>query len=512
MFNSYINSAEEIFIVGNKKIIGYSLQKNSGKTDVRLHVVDENNNISDPIEISRSRILNVLEIADYVNLDERRGINSLKKILHARWFSLPRITECTNIGFQRNKDNRIISYMGARCFDKNGNSILKDEFASLPQHKGNVTAVVSIINQYMRKNIKRQIILAHTLSGALCGLLGKNIILSLIGQSSRGKTSILKLGASFFSQPDYNGTVFKWSATQNALVKRLDGLSGVSVLIDDTQLSKIKQFAPIIYSFENGQSIDRLVKGNQLCESYKWSVSIGITAERSLLDTFNDLGAVARIIEMTAYADDLFDDVGEVGGIQNLYKNNYGVVGTAFVKYLLSCYGKEEIEKRVNQEGQRLCKTYRERIADNNILKRHMEGDIAILVTAAALANNCLGFSFQIPLLRSALLALCEENYRTFEQNQFEYMVAHTIYNDILAIGRECVPQYERNNTIVIPSNIMKAILIKYAAQLKVKSARIKEELATQGLLSERSGTYCWNHTFNGMDVTGYEIMIKEEK
>nr|WP_308624605.1 DUF927 domain-containing protein [uncultured Eisenbergiella sp.] len=512
MFNSYINSAEKIYEVGNKKIIAYSVQKNSGKTDVRLHVVDENDNISAPIEISRSKIFNVLEIVNYVNLDERRGINALKKIINARWFSFPRIAECTNVGFQRNKDNEILSYMGARCFDNMGGKLFKDEFSLLPKCKGNVTAVVSIINQFMKKKIKRQIILAHALSGALCGLIGKNIILSLIGQSSRGKTSILKLGASFFSQTDYNGTIFKWSATQNALVKRMDGLSGVNVLVDDTQLSKIKQFAPIIYSFENGQSIDRLVKGNELCESYHWSVSIGITAERSLLDTFNDLGAVARIIELTGYKDDLFDDVEEVDAIQNLYKNNYGVVGTTFVKYLLSCYGKENIENRINKEGQRLCKTYQERIADNNILKRHLQGDIAILVTTAALANNCLGFSFQIPLLRSALLALCEENYRTFEQNQFEYIVSHTIYQDILSIGRECVPEYERNNTIIIPSNIMKTILLKYAALLKVKSARIKEELATQGLLSERNGTYCWNHTFNGSDVTGYEIIIKEEK
>lgn len=510
MFEQYIKSATVLLRYGvNAMIIGFLIKTQEGMLIARLHNVDEKGNISHPCEITRSKIDEGRKIMDYAPINKKEW-RTLKDNLQSCWFSLAQIEEAKGVGFIRNSDNAIISYQGSKCFGFEGERLIKDEFAELPLCKGNIENLVDRLNPYMKKNIKRQIVLVHALAGAICGGINRNIILAVCGESSTGKTTLQKMGASFFAQKDYSKTFLKWSATQNALVKRLDGLSGVNVLIDDTQLSKTKEFAPIIYSFENGRSIDRLIKSNEICSSFYWSVSIGITAEKSLLDTFKDLGAVARMIEMQVYKTDLFDDETEVSEIDKMLSNNYGILGTTFVKYLLTNCGMEKIERLVKQEGQKLCKIFKERIGDNHILKRHLEGDIAIMITTARLANNYFGFEFQIPHLYSALLGLCEENIRTFESNQFENIVADIIYTDIVATTREKYPQNEVDGKIIVPSSIMKYLLLKYVNEFKVKATHIKCELARQNLLSERKGVYCWNHTIQGQDVTGYEIILKE--
>ena len=509
---TYISNARKIYQAINAQIIAYSIRKSTGKTYVRLHVVDNNNNLSEPIELSRSQLdSNISVLMDYINID-KRNLRELKNMLKAEWFSFPTITEYKNLGFQRDNNNKITGYMGAKCYDCKGNELSQDLFSNLPICKGNLTELVTYLNKYMTSNIKRQIVLAHALSGSICGIVDRNIILSLVGESSTGKTTLQKLGVSFFAQSDYNGTVLKWSSTENALIKRLDGLSGVNVLIDDTQLSKTKQFAPIIYSFENGQSIDRLVKGNELAKRYHWSVSIGITAEKSLLDTFSDLGAVARMIEIPVYKKDLFNDEKEVGEIQKLYNNSYGIIGTAFVQKLLCHFTTDEIKNILITEGEQLCQDYSDRVSDNNILKRHLEGDVAIILLTAKYANEYLHFSFDINKLKSALLDICEENQRTFDENKFENIIADSVYTEILAETKKAYPKNERNGRIVVPCDLMKTFLLQYSEELHVKSAKIKSELARQGLLAERNGTYCWNHTIDGSNVTGYELIIKQEK
>lgn len=507
----YIDSAEIIYNTPNAKVIALGIKKSTGKTNVRLHVVSENGSLSEPLEFSKSQLnKQINRLYDYLNVDHW-DLRKIYNYLDEKWYKIPCIEQCDNIGYQRNKDNLITAFMGAKCYNKQGHSILKDEFSSLPKAKDNFNDAVAFLNQYMYGKVKRQIVLAHSLAGALCGMINRNIILALVGTSSTGKTSIQNLGISFFAPHDYSGTVLKWSATQNALIKRMDGLSGVNVLIDDTQLSKIKEFAPIIYSLENGQSIDRLQKGNELCDRYNWSVSIGITAENSLLDTFHDLGAIARMIELPVYNDDLFDNEKQVSDVQHFYKNYYGIIGSSFVQHLLSNYNEESLLEFVNNIGKSMCQTYENRTYDNNVITRHLEGDIAILVASATLANQFMGFAFDIDTLHSSLYQICDENYRSFDENKFEKKVSTDVYDKLIKKVQTYFPDYHKTTHVIVPSAIMKEVLLEYSQSLKVTSASIKRELARQNLLAEKNGTYCWNHTINGKDVTGYKLIIADK-
>ena len=66
---TYISNARKIYQAINAQIIAYSIRKSTGKTYVRLHVVDNNNNLSEPIELSRSQLdSNISVLMDYINI------------------------------------------------------------------------------------------------------------------------------------------------------------------------------------------------------------------------------------------------------------------------------------------------------------------------------------------------------------------------------------------------------------------------------------------------------------
>lgn len=509
---NYIANAKKIYSENNEIIISYVTKYDDGSSKVRLHVYSTVDDISKPIEIQMSRLGDdIKKLRDFIYIKDYSNICSIKRTIDAYFPNMPVIRCYKNIGYQRDTNGNIISYNGARCYDNAGNETVKDMFAGLPKCNGDFKKVVEQLNPYMEKNVKRQIVLLHALSGAICGLVKHNNILVLIGESSKGKTTAMKMGASFFSQPDCEKTVLKWSATQNALVKRMDGLSGVNVLIDDTQLSKMRSFQNIIYSFEAGESYDRLEKGSKLGEKYHWYVSMGITAEQSLVDTFEDKGAVGRMIEMTIRGNDLFDDTKEVDAIQKLYTDNYGIVGTAFIQKILEKYDESKITRMVEEEGKAAITKYKDDIKDDTVLARHMEGDVAVMTATARIANENLGFEFQIQEIQDALVGLCAENRRTFDQNKLGGQDVKDIYKDILASAKKQGPQYERNGRIIVPSSLMKNCISKYISKLNVKAAWIKRELVSQGYLAERNGANCWSHTIDGKSLSGYELIIKED-
>lgn len=507
----YINKAKKIYSKNNENVIGYITKYGDGSSKIRLHVCNPAGDISAPIELRISEIgTDIKKLVNYMYLD----CTEIRKIRTQIAVSLPDfpVIRCyKNIGYQRDKGENIILYNGARCYDTEGREVMKDVFASLPRCSGDFKEVVAQINPYMKENVKRQIVLLHALSGAICGLVKRNIILALIGESSKGKTTAMKMGASFFGQPDCEKIALKWSATQNALVKRMDGLSGVTVLIDDTQLSKLNSFQNIIYSFEGGESFDRLEKGSKLGEKCHWYVSIGITAERSLVDTFQDKGAIGRIIEMTIQDNDLFNDAEEVDDIKKLYNDHYGVVGTEFIRKILEKHNESEIKKMVEKEGKEAVEKYKGNVVGDTVLARHLKGDIAIMTATAKLANEYLGFEFQVSSIQSALLEVCTENGRTFEQNKLGEQNITEIYKDMLVSAKKQYPQYMKNGIIIIPSPLMKDCLNKYISKFKVKAAWIKEKLAIHGYLVEHNGVYCKSHTIDGKSMNGYELIVKED-
>lgn len=215
---NYIKNAKKIYSQNGQNVIAYVTKYADGSSKVRLYVYSTVEDISAPIEMQNSNLgSDIKKLQDFVYLKDYRDIRKIRMDIATYFYNIPIIRCYKNIGFQRDANGNIISYNGARCYDNSGKEIAKDMFASLPKYHGNVENIIDQLNSYMQKNVKRQIVLLHALSGAVCGLVKRNNILVLVGESSKGKTTAMRMGSSFFGQPDCEKTVLKWSATQNAL-------------------------------------------------------------------------------------------------------------------------------------------------------------------------------------------------------------------------------------------------------------------------------------------------------
>lgn len=285
----------------------------------------------------------------------------------------------STLGWQPDK-NQVCRYASSQLLDSNGNVLFDKLGRQHPKMAGVEKDWCSLLNEWSRGHIKRQTVLAVSLAAPLAGLMKKNLLVALIGNSSTGKTTAAKLALSLFAPPDYDHTSLTFNATENALMERLNGNEGVPVLIDDTSLSNTDDFTSMIYSLANG--ISRLRYGQK---SKHWHTSTLITAERSLLDNRrkNIDGVLARIIEMPVSGGDLFHSRGDARNIQRFYNGCHGVVGTKFVRLLLRSE-MPDIDRRYEDW---ICRLEKQNPDSDNLVCRQIE-QISLVSLAAELAQE----------------------------------------------------------------------------------------------------------------------------
>ena len=299
---------------------------------------------------------------------------------------LPKIT---TLGWQ-SEENRYCRYAGAQLYSQNGQVLFHELAPDFPKMNGLETNYREtwdqLLNNWAQNHIERQTVLAVGLAAPLAGLMKKNILVALIGDSSTGKTSAASLATSFFQTPQNNLT---FNATQNALVEQLYGNQGVPILIDDTSLIKNIDINNLIYSLANG--VPRL-RFRHIRHKHEdcWLTSIFITAEKSILDnSCDDLnGVVGRVIEIPIFKNILFDNSLQAQAIKEFYNTFNGVIGARFVQHLL----KKEMHNIKKQYSNIIEKLNQENIGGNNILFRQIE-KIALVGLAANIANK-IGLHF----------------------------------------------------------------------------------------------------------------------
>lgn len=132
--------------------------------------------------------------------------------------------------------------------------------------------------------------------------LTSGFIVDFSGQTSRGKTSILRLAASVWGRPDQSGLLRSWDATTNYLEAYAAQLQNLPVLLDDTKQSKRKgQIAGVLYSHSYGQSKGRARPGRgaqsvDTRNSLRWLSILISTGEARITSYSEDEGARARCL------------------------------------------------------------------------------------------------------------------------------------------------------------------------------------------------------------------------
>ncbi len=124
-----------------------------------------------------------------------------------------------------------------------------------------------------------------------------SVMVHIYGDSSKGKTTFLKLACSCWGNPNEAPLFSSWIATNNAMMATLKDNYGVSIAFDEAS-TKRSDFTGLIYGIANGTGKLRCDKNANLKTTDHWCTTIISSGEVSLLDSsVKNNGLAVRCLE-----------------------------------------------------------------------------------------------------------------------------------------------------------------------------------------------------------------------
>lgn len=241
-------------------------------------------------------------------------------------------------------------------------------------------------------------------------------IVSLWGETGKGKTVALMLSASVWAYPGENAYLTDPKSTPTALELRLDFLNNLPMLIDDMAQVKEKyhgNYSELVYYLCSGTGKDRANANLGLRAKTTWRNCILTNGEHSLVSETMQGGAVNRIIDIEMEEGLLFPDGNKVAEI---LKENYGFAGQEFIEVIKSI-GIEKIREIQQDFAQKI----RDVAKASNIEKEQKQIlPMSIILTADKLATEYI-FKDDIYLNLESCVAILKsvgevsENDRAYE-------------------------------------------------------------------------------------------------
>lgn len=316
--------------------------------------------------------------------------------------------------------------------------------------------LVKEIRQYNKLSLN--IYLAASLASVLVDPLNAlPFIVSLWGESGKGKTVALMLAASVWANPgEKAGYLTDPKSTPTALELRLDFLNNLPMMIDD--MAQVKEryhgnFSELVYYLCSGKGKDRANASLGLNKSTTWRNCILTNGEHSLVTETMQGGAVNRIIDVEMEDGYLFPDGNKVA---ETLKENYGFAGQEFIKVIKNL-GFDKIREIQQDFAQKI----RDIAKASNIEKEQKQIlPMSIILTADKLATEYI-FKDDIYLnLQTCIDTLksvgeVSENERAYEFIMSEVSVHMNNFKpDVMSIYHgECWGKIE-DNYVYIYTNV----------------------------------------------------------
>ena len=504
----YIEVQKKILEIKKDSVYVVASKVENKKQDqtIRLHIL-EGDKITHPFEFPMSKLeSNIKKLKDYGYPLNGVQITEAISTLREKYHGLPMTQRIHNLGWQ-SRNGEIIGYLGEVMIDMEGKEVASDPFSTLPTSKGDID--VNLLSTWLADNVKRQITFISQLAGVIACILNKNIVISLCGKSSTGKTTVAKLAQSAFASENYEKTNLTFSGTENGLLKQMEGMRGTGVMIDDTSLSNIKDFTGLIYKLAMGSDKARLSsKDYQVIEREKWSTSIMLTAETSILGRCNpDLeGAFGRMIEIKVKDNELFNSAEECNRIQHYYRNNYGLLAPLFVKYIIQKVGVVNIQTLYTEELTRIQK----RASKGGVVQRLCES-FAILTLTAKFLEEILNIRFHTDAMEEFLILGAEEQIGIARGQQTVTIVKQEVYSEIKerAIQKETletkvvkIEEEQGKVVFLIKSTLFRKMVKEMAYKYDISVKEINRIFKEEGL-QKRFENFEYTKNHNGTRVVG---------
>lgn len=487
--------------------------------NLRLHV--ENNGKLDPplefpVDDMRTKItkiknysanFNGIEIGEII-----AGVNNFMKMS-----PIPTLDAVDKIGWQCDPSDSVICWKSATGIDLKGNPLPKDIFAPYPSYNGDLQDNITFVADYISKHgAVAQSILLYGFSAVLAGYFHKNLLLSLSGKSSRGKTTISKLIISLFAEPENDKLSKTFNVTLNKMAESLNGINGAAVLIDDLSLAPSaikKDIDGMVYVLESGKEKERMRTKSFDRDPAKWSTSIIFSAEEPILGLCNpdQEGAVGRLMELDISPDDLFTDATEANEIADLSHKHYGLLADEFIKRLITSNTLDNLSNLYDQEEMRVKANYSDvmaRVAQN----------VAVVTLCGKLLNQLFPFNFKTDDVEKYLISAAEDNLENFRISQKGNVIMQKIYPQVIEYARKSCPdendylKANGKNYVVISSKAAKAMLTQIQKNLGYKPIDVKRALRDGGVLFTEKDAFSYVATINGKSFRGLRLELKDTR
>lgn len=322
--------------------------------------------------------------------------------------------------------------------------------------KGSLHEAIEFLNNLIASKILPQIVIATGLSAVLIGLLRHNTLLvNLCGNSSLGKSIYSKLVQSLFTNPDTRRLFLDFDSTTMSLQCQLGGIDGVPIIVDDHQNDQRKQNSldKIAYLFTKGTGSSRLNKQYEVEEKIEWFTSILTSSEISMAESSKtkNLGILRRTVEISINQGELTEDANEATAIKKFITNNYGTVGTSFVKKLVeNGYTKKVMEKIFNEE----VAEFQALVGKSGVANGFVESTSHITL-AAKLAQKLLGINFDLDNMYATLIKSgCNLAEKFGAQSLMINSTFEEVYKNLISASEkyDCYTTYD-SYTNMIPAD-----------------------------------------------------------
>ncbi|WP_295219087.1 DUF927 domain-containing protein [Ruminococcus sp.] len=222
---------------------------------------------------------------------------------------------------------------------------------------------------------------------------------SLVGTSSTGKTTALKLAASLYSSPEDENVFTAFYGTANALNRMLGKHHGVPIAYDESTIRNSIRISDFIYAFTQGREKLRLDSNAQLKYRNSWECTALFSSETYLVNAEQDnLGIIARVITLDGLT--YTKDSTHSEQIKTFAGKNYGYVGSALADYLLSADSAEILQK-FQAMREELLNAFSETCNLTNRLVMHY----AMILTTSLLLHT-LGIQMDMGVLKQMCVIL----------------------------------------------------------------------------------------------------------